>query len=96
MCQCVRISINEIALREPFEVYSYFESRGCDREGWDEVCFFGCSANELWVHLVIWLAHAQLGASINRSTKVPNMLHFLISDRDDRETIQVRHLWRPL
>eukprot|EP00933_Yihiella_yeosuensis_P020049 TRINITY_DN16173_c0_g1_i1.p1 TRINITY_DN16173_c0_g1~~TRINITY_DN16173_c0_g1_i1.p1 ORF type:complete len:768 (+),score=205.11 TRINITY_DN16173_c0_g1_i1:77-2380(+) len=22
-------------------VYSYFESRGCDREGWDEVCFFG-------------------------------------------------------
>ncbi|CAE7698518.1 NAMPT [Symbiodinium sp. CCMP2592] len=23
------------------EVYSYFESRGCDREGWNEVCFFG-------------------------------------------------------
>lgn len=22
-------------------VYSYFESRGCDREGWTEVCFFG-------------------------------------------------------
>jgi len=22
-------------------VYSYFESRGCDREGWNEVCFFG-------------------------------------------------------
>jgi len=22
-------------------VYSYFESRGCDREGWDSVCFFG-------------------------------------------------------
>ncbi|CAE8601827.1 unnamed protein product [Polarella glacialis] len=22
-------------------VYSYFESRGCDRAGWDEVCFFG-------------------------------------------------------
>jgi len=22
-------------------VYSYFESRGCDREGWDDVCFFG-------------------------------------------------------
>lgn len=23
------------------QVYSYFESRGCDREGWTEVCFFG-------------------------------------------------------
>mmetsp|Transcript_51226 Transcript_51226/g.81269 ORF Transcript_51226/g.81269 Transcript_51226/m.81269 type:complete len:597 (-) Transcript_51226:59-1849(-) len=22
-------------------VYSYFESRGCDRPGWDSVCFFG-------------------------------------------------------
>jgi len=22
-------------------VYSYFESRGCDRKGWDSVCFFG-------------------------------------------------------
>jgi len=22
-------------------VYSYFESRGCDREGWNSVCFFG-------------------------------------------------------
>jgi len=22
-------------------VYSYFESRGCDRQGWNEVCFFG-------------------------------------------------------
>mmetsp|Transcript_62783 Transcript_62783/g.175491 ORF Transcript_62783/g.175491 Transcript_62783/m.175491 type:complete len:462 (-) Transcript_62783:258-1643(-) len=22
-------------------VYSYFESRGCDNEGWDSVCFFG-------------------------------------------------------
>jgi nicotinamide phosphoribosyltransferase len=22
-------------------VYSYFESRGCDRAGWDSVCFFG-------------------------------------------------------
>jgi len=22
-------------------VYSYFESRGCDRKGWDDVCFFG-------------------------------------------------------
>jgi len=22
-------------------VYSYFESRGCEREGWEEVCFFG-------------------------------------------------------
>jgi nicotinamide phosphoribosyltransferase len=22
-------------------VYSYFESRGCERDGWDEVCFFG-------------------------------------------------------
>ena len=23
------------------EVYSYFESRGCEREGWEEICFFG-------------------------------------------------------
>ena len=30
------------------KVYSYFESRGCDREGWHEICFFGWGLGRLF------------------------------------------------
>lgn len=30
------------------KVYSYFESRGCDREGWHEICFFGWELGRLF------------------------------------------------
>lgn len=52
--ECVPWSDNIIMLSDSYKishwkqypkgteyVYSYFESRGCDREGWDSVCFFG-------------------------------------------------------
>jgi nicotinamide phosphoribosyltransferase len=38
-------------------VYSYFESRGCDRKGWDSVCFFG---------LQYFLKRYMLGAVVTR------------------------------
>ena len=38
------------------KVYSYFESRGCDREGWHEICFFGWELGRLFggCLLVLW------------------------------------------
>jgi len=54
MSECVPWNDNIILLSDSYKishwkqypagteyVYSYFESRGCDRAGWDSVCFFG-------------------------------------------------------